>query len=612
VSTLAIQLIAIALVAIHLRAPFKVSVVVLVASAFFIPGAILFPDAPAYLFVLRLGLWAAAAGLFVRTATGEIPNHALRPSRVLIAVGLFVGVMYVVGVANGPFPSKAERAFELWLLLVDQLLFLWVMTVAVRVLGFRFVALNAVGATVAVACIAVLERITGGSYAHWWFRHQQQFSFGGQVLEQRGGTVRVRATAEFSLGFAWVLAFFLPLLGVFALRAKRRLALVGPCIVALAIVLTVTRSVFAGLGAAVVVLVLFARGDRRIIGSLAVVAALAGVLYLGSGAVRHPYQAADPESESVRTRRLSILTNELAGKPWMGLGLDGATQRGIDSTDSALLATYSGAGVIGVVALAGAIGTAGFTALAAGVVADAAAAPFAGAVLGGLGAGLLGMFAFDSLSGPFASWSLWLLAALAVGLYEEAEAARPGPLRPRSVRLSRRRMVLPAFGFACGTIAYLVAPTHVAAQLRIFTLSPTYLTKTESGHADFVGRVLVQATCDAARSGLETSPVHFDCFDPLQSGPGTGLVRIEARSGRDLAAAQTTFTQVAKRVHGATRITLVTPPVRARSTWARTAPLTATLLSAEAALLLPAIRFRRSDRASGPSPAATSRTPAYR
>ena len=206
----------------------------------------------------------------MRAGTGEIPTSALRPSRALIALALFVAVAYVVGVAGGPYPSQSERAFELWLLLVDQLLFLWAATVAVRVLGFRFVAVTAVASVVGVACIAILERLTGGSYAHWWFRHQRTVRARRSRARAARRAARACAPAGSSrLQFAWVLAFFMPLLAVFALRARRIVALAAPCVVALAIVLTVTRSVFAGLLAGGVCLILFARGDRRIIGGLA-------------------------------------------------------------------------------------------------------------------------------------------------------------------------------------------------------------------------------------------------------------------------------------------------------------------------------------------------------
>ena len=611
-STLAIQLLAVALVAVHLRASFRVSAAVLVGATFVIPGAILFPDAPAYMFVVRLALWAACAGIFVRAAAGEIDYVHLRPSRALVAVGLFVAVSYVVGVAGGPFPSQSERAFELWLLLLDQLLFLWAVTVAVRVLGVRFVAVCAAAAVVVVAGIAVAERVTGGSYAHFWFRHQLKFNIGGQRLESRGGSVRVRASGEYALQFAWVLVYFMPLLGVLALRAKRLVALAAPCVVMMAIVFTVTRSVFAGLGLGALCLVLFARGDRRVLGAVFAVALVAGAVYLSSGAVRHPYQAADPESAAVRTRRLSILTTELTHHAWTGTGLDGATQRGIVSTDSALLGTYSGTGVIGVAALVGALLTAGFTVVAAGALGKPEDGPLAGALLGGLVAGGLGMFAFDSLSGPLPAWNLWLFAALGVGLYEEVMAARDEPLRPRLVKLSPRRLILPAFGLGLGAIVAVVTPTHVAAQFEMFTLSPTFLTKTDNGHADFIGRVLVQATCDAARGALTGSGVGLDCFDPLQAGPGTGLVRLEARNTSDLRRAELTFVGIAKRVHSGTRVAAVSPAVKARPTWARTAPVTSTLLFGELALLLPSIRFRRRRGTTSRSRAPARLSPAYR
>lgn len=222
------------------------------------------------------------------------------------------------------------------------------------------------------------------------------------------------------------------------------------------------------------------------------------------------------------------------------------------------------------------------------------------------------MFAFDSLSGPLPSWSLWLFAALGVGLYEEVMAARDEPLRPRLVKLSPRRAMLPLFGLGLGAVVAVATPSHVAVQMSMFTLSPTYLTQTDSGHADFVGRVLVQATCDAARSALDaTAHVALDCFDPLQSGPGTGLARIEARSRPELLEAQQTFVDVATKVHASTHVSVTGPVVRARPTWARTAPVTSTLLFAELALLLPAIRFKRRGTTSRwRAPASPS--PAYR
>ena len=50
---------------------------------------------------------AACAGLLVRAGTGEIDRLHLRPSRALVAFGLFVAIAYVVGVAGGPYPSQS-------------------------------------------------------------------------------------------------------------------------------------------------------------------------------------------------------------------------------------------------------------------------------------------------------------------------------------------------------------------------------------------------------------------------------------------------------------------------------------------------------------------------
>jgi hypothetical protein len=592
VSSAAVQIVAIAMVVVHLRAPLRVSVALLITATFLIPGTALFPAAPAYMFVVRVGLWSAAAGMLVRAGTREIEANALRPSRVLVAVAIFVAIAYVFGVAFGPFPSQSEPSFELWLRLVDQLLFLWVATAAVRVLGVRFVAVTVASAVTVAAGIAVLERVTGGSYAHWWFRHQTTFAAAGEPLESRGGKLRVRAAGEYSLQFAWVLAYFAPLVGLLALRARRRIAIVAPAVVVLAIVLTVTRSVFAGLALGAVCVLIFARGDRRIVGAIALAALSAGVVYAGVSSVRHPYQAADAESRSVRTRRLNLLTNELTSRPWFGLGLDGPAERGITSTDSAVLGTYAALGVVGVAALVGAVAAAALTATSGGVMADAAAAPRAGAGPGGIASGVLGMFAFDSLTGPLASWSFWLLAALGVGLYEEAAAAR-GDLRPRRIRLPARRLLfLPGIGLALGVAVVFATPTHTSAQYRFFVLSAKYLTKYDASHADFVGRVIVQSTCDVAENALRPG-VKVDCFDPLQLGPGTGLIRLETSSRQQLAVASAELQRIATSVQPTTRLAVSQLPDEARPTWARTAPVAGMVLGVEAALLLPAWRRRR-------------------
>ena len=280
----------------------------------------------------------------------------------------------------------------------------------------------AVGAVGLAALIAIGEKLTRASYAHWWFEGSPSSVIAAGKLELRGARVRVRGAADFALEFAWVLAYFLPLVGIVALRARRLVAFVVPAAVITAMILTVTRSVFAGVALGALMLLVTARGNRRLLVILGAAGFLALVLYTSVGSVRQPYQSADPESERVRARRLVLVTQEMAERPWVGVGLDGLIQRGIKGTDNAALGMYAAVGVVGLTALTAAVGAAVLTASYGALRGDPDTGLLGGAVVGGLAAGVLGMFAFDTFSAPISSWNFWLLAALGVGLYEEVRA----------------------------------------------------------------------------------------------------------------------------------------------------------------------------------------------
>lgn len=579
--------VATALVIVHIRASFRVSMATLVASTFLIPGALFVPGAPPNVLLVRVGLWAAALGIVARVTRGDLPSWSIRPTRVLAALTFFVVIAYVLGVARGPFPSRPEVAFDLWLVIFDQLLFLFVATVAVRVLSVQTVARMAVGAVAVAAVIAIGERLTRTSYAHWWFEGSPSYVIASQKLEARGASVRVRGAADFALEFAWVLAYFLPLVGLIALRAKRVVAFAVPAAVVIAMILTVTRSVFAGVALGALFLVITARGNRRLLTILGAAAFLALVLYTSVGSVRSPYQSADPESERVRARRLVLVSQEMAEHPWLGIGLDGLIQRGIKGTDNAALLTYASVGIVGLTALAGAVGTAILTASYGAIRGDPETGLTGGAIVGGLAAGLLGMFAFDTFSAPISSWNFWLLAALGVGLYEEVRAKR-ADLVPRPIRFNRDRWALPVIGLVTGLVIVLVAPTHVAVEMRFFTLSSQYLSKSKKANDDYIGRLLVETVCDVGARAVGPD-ITVDCFDPLNFGPGTGVVRLQADNREDLRVAFFRFGGAAQRVPN-TSITVIspTPAPISRPTWARTAPVVGMLLGLEAALLLPA------------------------
>lgn len=579
-----------ALVAVHLRASYRTSVATLVATTFLIPGSLPFPNAPGNVLVVRVALWAAAVGLFLRANRGEVPASSIRPTRMSVALAVFVVIAYLCGVAFAQHPSRPDLAFDLWLTIFDQLVYVWVATAAVRTLGARRVARFAVGAVVVAALIALLERVTHISYARGFFGPDPGLTLGAQRLETRGGTVRVRAAADFSLQFAWVLAYFAPLVALFALRSKRRVMLLCPAAVAFAFISTVTRSAFAGLALGGVALLLSARGNRRVLVGLGAAGLVALVLYAGASGVRGPYQGADPESEKARERRLVLVTREMADQAWFGVGLDGLIQRGIPTTDSAMLGTYGATGVVGVVGLSAAIAAALATTAYGALRGDAERGPLAGATIGGLGAAVVGLFAFDTFSAPISSWNFWLLGVIGVGLYEEVRAGL-GPVTPRVLRPVTDRLLLPVAGLVLGAAVFVAVPKHEAVEFQFFTLSPRYLSASKKPNDDYIGRILVDTVCDVGSKAVGPG-VRVDCFDPLRLGPGTGFVRLETRSSGALRRAYFRFVGAARRVQ-TTKLVVTERPSPSRPTWARVAPGAGALIGAELALLLPAFRVRR-------------------
>jgi hypothetical protein len=196
------------------------------------------------------------------------------------------------------------------------------------------------------------------------------------------------------------------------------------------------------------------------------------------------------------------------------------------------------------------------------------------------------MFAFDTFSAPFSSWNLWLLAAMGVGLYEEVRARQPD-LAPRPLRFTRDRWLLPAVGLLAGLVVYVATPTHVAVELRFFSLSSQYLSQSKKANDDYIGRIIVETVCDVGSRAVAPD-IKVDCFDPLNYGPGTGIARLQASNREDLRLAFFRFGGAIKRVPNTTvTVTSPRPAPIGKPTWARTAPVVGLLLGVEAALLLP-------------------------
>src|SRR5581483_1877837 len=82
---------------------------------------------------------------------------------------------------------------------------------------------------------------------------------------------------------------------------------IAPVLIAVAMVLTVSRSLFVGLGVAAVAWVIFSRFDRRVVAFVGVIALGAAALLVAVPSLRHPYHQAFADSVDSRVRRQQVV-----------------------------------------------------------------------------------------------------------------------------------------------------------------------------------------------------------------------------------------------------------------------------------------------------------------
>jgi hypothetical protein len=564
----------------------------MLSTVLLLPAALPIPGLPDRLPFDRFVLYATFAALVYRVALGKLSIDIFRPRRLHLAAIGFLVVAWVLGVYPDRASTISSADSDLWRQLFDQVLFLVAATALIRSVGLRWAAGMVSGLVTLCALVGIAERIFGISYASFWLGNTQ-FATLSAVQYERGGSTRVVGPADFALQLGWVLAFFAPLVGVVALGARRKLMLAAPVVVLTTIVLTVSRSPMAGLAVAAVVMVLTAKGDRQILLGVVAVAIGAAVLLGGTGVLREPFdEAAQTDSVSSRARRLAVVTDAVADDPVVGLGLSSLLVRGIQSTDSGYLALYSGIGVIGVSFLGIALVTAGVTAAVAAHLAAGAEQRIASAIAAGLAAAFLAPAAFDSLSGPFSSWSLWLLAAMAAVAMDATPSHTSTSVGADRLRPTPGRLLLPMAGLGAGLLIAHVAPTHVATTVEFSSLHVRYQSG-PTANDDFVGRLRLNAVCTAVHQNLARSNVHVDCRETVTDGAGVGLIRIEASTDEQVDAALTVVDSTGGGISSAYRRTTLVPPTTGRSTVARTAPVWLLLLGLALALLLPPWRWPR-------------------
>lgn len=589
---------ALVLAAALLRPPAALGV--LVATVVLVPGSLTLPGAPGVLTVHRLVLAGALLGVVRRCQRHELPWSVFRPPALVYRLLLVVGLIGIIGVGLLQPATDASSAARNWQALALQVPFLLGWVVLVRACDDLVVAVSVlVVATLGSGVIALLEAATGASYARLWFHAVPSLltSDQAQGLATRGGHVRVRAAADFTLAFAWVTAAVLPLLLVLAAvhrRARLPLLALGLPVLVTAVVLTYSRTAVLPMVLVVVVLaaVLRERGIR--VAAAVVLVAVVAVLVGDPGLAAQFTAAADTGSINVRVERLPVVGALVAAHPWTGLGISGLSSQGIAATDTSYLLSYAEVGVLGLAAFVGVI------VAAVGESILALRSPSRPDRLVALGAALglvvlaAGTFTFDTFSVPAAAETFWLLAALGV-------VAQDG-LRPsRRVLGLRGRVGAVLAAAVAGLLLRAFAPTHAAQTWQFESLLPYPATVAA---ATYTGTELRTTFCILARTALPDATMTCQATG---DAPGQGLLRLQARTAADLQAEKATVLAAGARARQLSRLQLQSrgPVVVGKPTGLRTAPGWLPLLVAVLVVPVPGRRVRRRPGSRWSSPAAT-------
>lgn len=586
-----------------IRASVFVALGLLLGVSFLVPGVLLVPGSTStYATIHRFVLVLFILNILRKLARSEISASELRPARPVAALAGWVVLTLALGVAMADQSYDVSSAVFLWVHIVEYSVFFFFVTGAIRIIGdpWRVARLGAAVFTL-VAGAAIYEHFSGVAIGPWLARRIRAPSFHSiPGLGERGGDVRVQAGFEFALAFAWGAAIVLPLVLAVASRARNWLFRLAPGAVALAIAWTYARSVYAGVAAGLVVLVLLSRFDARIVG-LAVLGLVAAVGFaVQSGAYDRTFESEEVQgSTRVREERLPVILTSAAEEPFAGKGLGSIAASGIRTTDSLFLLTYGEIGVVGVAGL-------GFLLLATIIwISPGLRAPppdrvLAAACVCGLILGVASGAFVDGFSVSGVVRAFWFVAALGTVVAERV------PSRPRawSVRPLRRAMI-PVAGVLAGLILYVVASPASSWTLR-FSVQSASDDVVAVGVSEVDHRVLINTICTIIQARTDALGHDADCYG-LQAGAGVGDVRFEAPNDvalyRDSLAAGTV---VRARLPGV-RFFILEPVQRIRATWVRTAPVWMGLTGLTLALLLPPLpplRGRRRDASMVLSPAA--------
>lgn len=591
-----------AAVAVVLAARVRVGFAIVVASTLLVPAPLAVANPVThYATVTRILVLALGLRLLLAGRNGETTAGIWRWTPVHSAITAFLACSLVAGVALAATTAQPGQLDNALYNLAELLVFFAVMLAAVRLIGDLRWVLAVVSVTLlATAGIGIVEHVTGDSWGHWLFRHARVPSTAANELEERIGSVRVRAGSEYALQYGWVVAMLLPALLAWLatwrapLRRWLPVAVVAVGVVLLAQYWSYSRTALAAVGG--IVLIAAAAGrDRRLIGLVGAGLLVGIVGFLTITSLQHGFVGLPSGYVSVRTERLpTILQVTAASGPLHGLGLGELATLGLPSTDTTYLQLYGETGLLGLVSGVGLLVTAvaccvpGLRSRVPAERLAAAAALAAGVAM------FAGGFAYDALRSLSSAHPFLVLTAVGLVASERVTGPLPG-LIPRNRWLLVGSLV---GAEVVGVLVFALAPVHYAQQFRFATVSAAR----ESHLYDPVlpGHTLVNTVCGAAAALPTGTPAaHIDCRDLLVAA-GVGVLRIESGT-------PATLRGVARAVDaqvdgiGLTAFTMSpeSPVQRGRATAAAWAPFwvpAATLL----ALVLIPVRRRRAGHEPAP------------
>jgi hypothetical protein len=593
-------LVAVVFFIIALRRSLRAGLAVVIASILLVPNTLVVPLSPTSIItVQRLTAIALLINILMRIRRRGLSPRIFAMTPVHAVFVLMLAVAFAVGVVLAQPTVSVTDSSHIWANYLGEFVVFVIVLAAIRAIGDTTFVVRALAVVLLItAFIAIIEHLTGGSYAQLFFRRSGQSQTGpANVLQQRGGLVRARVASGYSLDYAWVAASLVPVFLVAALGRVRRWWVVGAglFVVLLAIYWTRSRSMAIAIVICLLALAVIGRSRRVAQYSITTLVLMAGV-YLASSSVSHTLSAAAGlGSIDVRFARIPSIAAFVAPHAFGGLGFTGVADLGFQAVDSSYILLYGDIGVIGLTMFLLLYATGAITS-ARGVLAQdtrqrliAAAATLG--VLTLIGAG----FTYDSTTQLDAQYLLWVLAALGIVVAEQTVGA------PRWFAVpSFTRIAAVVTATAVGFFIYVAAPTHYATTFTFTTLSPA--TEFQSDPAD-IGSTLIKSVCNIAASDeFHQNGVSMTCQDPNAGlaplavlhgntigGPGQGELRVQAHDPEAGLTALTDFTRAVHSVRelGQVRLHVITPLKSGRPTPLRTAPVWLPMIVGMAALMFP-------------------------